>query len=90
MTDVLITAGATVVVALISLVGNYMVSNKNAALMNYRLNQIEEKQDKHNNLIERMVRAESEINKTQSELKTAFKRIDETRADIHSILDRED
>ena len=76
------TAWAAIVVAVLSLIGtligSYLANNRIVALMNYRLDQIEKKQDKHNNLIERMAIAERD-------LKAAFHRIDELDGDIHEL-----
>lgn len=58
-----------------TLVGTYMSNNKTAALMGYRIEQLEKKVDKHNGVVERMFKAESDI-------QTAFVRIDELRHDI--------
>ena len=59
MTTALITAISTVVGAIISGVVALVVSNrqhdKTIALIEYRLDHIEAKQDKHNQLIERVV-----------------------------------
>jgi hypothetical protein len=47
----------TIIVALIAfagtLAGSYFAQRKSAALMAYRLEQLEKKQDKHNSVIER-------------------------------------
>lgn len=66
----------TVIVALLALIGSmfgsYMTGNRTTAVIEERLNSLEEKVNKHNNLIERMYKCESDI-------KTAFIRIDELR-----------
>ena len=61
-----------IVVALLSLVGTLggsflgvLASNK---LINYRIQQLEEKVEKHNNLVERMVLAETEVKSAQHRL----------------------
>ena len=65
MTAALITAGSTVLGAIISGVVALAVSSrqhsKTVALIEYRINQLEKKQDKHNQLIERMTLAEEKI-----------------------------
>jgi len=65
-----------VLVALLALVGTLvgsgsgvLISNR---LVNYRLDQLEKKVDKHNQILERIAVAERDI-------KTAFRLIDETR-----------
>lgn len=65
MTTALITAASTVVGAIISGIVALVVSSKQhdktIALVEYRLGELEKKQDKHNNLIERMTLAEEKI-----------------------------
>lgn len=61
-----------IVVALLSLVGTLggsflgvLASNK---LINYRIQQLEKKGEKHNNLVERMVLVETEVKSAQHRL----------------------
>ena len=61
-----------IVVALLSLVGTLggsflgvLASNK---LINYRIQQLEKKVEKHNNLVERMVIVETEVKSAQHRL----------------------
>ena len=62
MSDTIITAIITGVLALIgSFAASYFANNKTKALILYRLDQIERKQDKHNNLIERTYKVESKV-----------------------------
>lgn len=55
----------TIIVAIIafigSLIGNYMVNNKNQALIAYRLEQLEKKVALHNQVIERTYQLEKEV-----------------------------
>lgn len=64
MSDV-ITAVATVASSIISGLVAIIVctiqNNKNLALVTYRLEQLEKKVDKHNNLVERMTALETEM-----------------------------
>ena len=71
----------TVIVSLISLVGTLggtfggiLVSNK---LTNYRLEQLESRVNKHNNLIDRTYRLEEEIKVHDEKFKTLNHRIDD-------------
>lgn len=64
------------VTGLCALAGTYLAHNKTTALILYRLDKLEEKQDKHNNLIERTY-------KVESDLKTAFIKIDELKGGKH-------
>ena len=65
MTTALITAGSTIIGAIISGIVALIVSSrqhdKTIALIEYRLGELEKKQDKHNQLIERMSLAEEKI-----------------------------
>lgn len=62
----------TIIVAVIGLIGTlasiYFVNKKTTALILYRVDQLEEKVNKHNNLIDRMYKAESDIKLIQEEL----------------------
>ena len=54
----------TIVVAVLSLagtlVGSYWSNSKNQALIAYRLEELEKKVNKHNNLVERMYKLEEQ------------------------------
>ena len=70
-----------IITALIALIGSLggtfggiLVSSK---LTNYRIEQLEKKVDKHNNLIERMFKAEENINILDEKIKVANHRIDD-------------
>ncbi len=69
---------AEIWVALLALVGTLMGSGAGVLvanrLVNYRIEQLERKVDKHNQLVERMAVAERDI-------KTAFRLIDGVRKD---------
>ena len=69
----------TIIIAVISLAGtlfgSYFANKKSTALFGYRLDQIENKLEKHNHLVERVYKVESDLN-------TAFIRIDELREDV--------
>ena len=62
----------TIIVAVIGLIGTlasvYFVNKKTTSLILYRVDQLEEKVNKHNNLIDRMYKAESDIKLIQEEL----------------------
>ena len=63
----------TVIAALITagfaFLGVYMSTRKQAALVAYRLDQLEEKVDKHNSVVERMYRLEETVKNLQAEVK---------------------
>ena len=61
-----------IIVALIGVLGtfagSYFTNRKSMALISYRLEQLEEKVNKHNNLIDRMYKAETNIEVIQEEV----------------------
>lgn len=67
---------ATVIVAALSLIGtlcgSYFANSKITALLSYRMQSLEEKVNKHNQVVERMAVAENS-------LKAAFRAIDELK-----------
>ena len=48
--------------------GVYISNRKQAALVAYRLEKLEEKVDKHNNVVERMYRLEEQVKNLRDEL----------------------
>ena len=70
----------TIIVATISLIGtlagSYFANSKTTALLSYRIEQLEKKVEKHNQVVERTY-------KIEKDLSTAFIRIDELKEDIH-------
>ena len=71
----------TIIVAVLSLLGSLGGTlggiALNSKISNYRIEQLEKKVDKHNNLIERMFRAEEAINILDEKVKVANHRIDD-------------
>lgn len=71
----------TVIVAVLSLIGSLVGTlggiALNSKLSNYRIEQLEKKVDKHNNIIERMYKAEENINLLDEKIKVANHRIDD-------------
>lgn len=59
---------AAAVTALLSLCGTYLANRKQTALIAYRLEVLEKKVDKHNNLVERMYKVEGRLNAIENEL----------------------
>lgn len=72
MTESIIVA---VITGGLSLLGVYLANRKSAALMEYRLEQLEKKVDKHNNLVERMYAVEERTERQQDELKRQNERL---------------
>lgn len=58
-----------VIVALISFAGTVIGAFAGSKLSNYRIEQLEKKVEKHNNLIERMYKAEGQIVELQHDVK---------------------
>ena len=71
----------SIIVALItgglSLLGVYLSNRKSAALIEYRLKELEKKQDKHNEVIERTYKLEDRANVMEEKMKVANHRIDD-------------
>lgn len=69
----------SIVVALItgalSLIGVYIANRKSAALMEYRLEELEKKVDKHNQLIERTYKLEERTELQEAELRRQNERL---------------
>lgn len=74
MTDAIIVA---LITGAFSFLGVYFSNRKSAALVEYRLKQLEEKVQQHNNLVERMYEAEDRLNIYDEKLKVANHRIDD-------------
>ena len=70
-----------VITGSISLIGTVITvlvtSHKQQALFEYRLNQLEEKQDKHNQVIERTYKLEDRANILDEKMRVANHRIDD-------------
>lgn len=76
--SVLATIISSVITGLVALVVASIQHNKTAALMGYRLDVLEKKMDKHNQLQDRMIIQERDM-------KTVFSRIDELRSDVKEM-----
>ena len=71
----------TILVALITgglaLLGTYISNSKNAALIAYRLEQLEKKVNLHNQVVERTYRLEERTELQEEKIKVANHRIDD-------------
>lgn len=74
MTEAIIVA---LVTGFFSFLGVYASNRKSAALVEYRLKQLEEKVAAHNNLVERMYAVEEKQTLMDEKLKVANHRIDD-------------
>lgn len=61
MSGVIATIFPAVISGIVSLVICLITQNKTQALIEYRLDKVEEKMDKHNNLVERVYKLEQKI-----------------------------
>ena len=77
MTDAIIVA---IITGAFSFLGVYFSNRKSAALVEYRLKQLEDKVQAHNNLVERMYAAEDKLNIHEEKLKVCNHRIDDLEA----------
>ena len=59
---------AAIITGLFSLLGVYAANRKSAALMEYRLKQLEEKVDKHNKVVERTYNLETRMKVAETEI----------------------
>lgn len=72
---------STIIVAALALigtlVGSYASHNKTTALISFRLEQLEKKVNLHNNAVERLYKAEKNIELHEEKIKVANHRIDD-------------
>ena len=74
MTDAIIVA---LITGAFSFLGVYISNRKSAAVVEYRLEQLEKKVQAHNNLVERMYAAEDKINIQDEKIKVVNHRLDD-------------
>ena len=84
----------TVIVAALSLVGTlvgaYLANRKSTALIAYRLEELEEKVNKHNNLVERTYKLEQRMEVIEAQLEGAENLLNEkVKVANHRIEDLE-
>ena len=81
MTDAIIVA----VLGLVgTLAGSYLANRKSAALVAYRLEQLEQKVNKHNNLVERTYALEESVALMDERVKVANYRIEDIEKEMHN------
>lgn len=76
MSEVIVVGILSLAGTLIGSLGGILAANK---LVQYRLSQLEEKVNKHNNLVERMAVVEKRV-------ETHGKEIDELRGEVHEMV----
>lgn len=74
MTDALISAGAAIIVCVIS---NYYQNKKTTALMEYKIDQLTKKVELHNNAITRLYEVEKRLGIDEEKIKVANHRIND-------------
>lgn len=79
MTETIIVAGLSLVG---TLAGAYLANRKSSALIAYRLEQLEEKVNKHNSLIDRTYRLEQHMAVVDESMKVANHRIADLEAEV--------
>ena len=79
-----------IIVAVLGLVGtlagSYFANRKSTALIAYRLEQLEQKVRKHNNLVERTYKLEEHLAVVDESIKVANHRIADLERDVHNII----
>lgn len=70
-----VSAGVTLLICIVQ-------QNKTKILLEYKLNELTKKVDKHNNLIERMYKVEKESEVTKEKIKVANHRIDDLEKEV--------
>ena len=78
-----------IIVAVLGLVGtlagSYFANRKSTALVIYRLEQLEQKVSKHNNLVERTYKLEEHLAVVDESIKVANHRIADLERDVHTL-----
>lgn len=69
MTELVKTLGPAVITGLLSLCGVYFSNRKSAALIEYRLKQLEDKVNKHNSVVERTFILEGKMNEAEHDIR---------------------
>jgi len=58
-----------IITGLLSLAGVYLANRKSSALIEYRLEELEKKVDKHNKVVERTFQLEGRMNEAEHDIK---------------------
>ena len=67
---------------LVCLINNYFQQEKTRALLEYKLNDLSKRVDKHNNLVERTYRLEEQMAVQEEKIKVANHRIDDLEEEV--------
>ena len=69
MTELVKTLGPALITGILSLCGVYFSNRKSAALIEYRLKQLEDKVNKHNSVVERTFILEGKMNEAEHDIR---------------------
>ena len=75
----------TVIVGVLAFAGTYVSNHKSNAIWQYRVQQLEEKQDKHNKVIERTYKLEKDVASQERDMKTAFNQISDIKTSVSKM-----
>jgi len=67
--EIIVGLGSAVITGLLSLAGVYLANRKSAALIEYRLSQLEQKVDRHNKVVERTFVLEGAVTELQHDVR---------------------
>ena len=84
----IVTAALSAVVTLVvCLVNNHFQVSKTTALISYRLEELEKKVDKHNNVVDRTYKLEQDITRLQDEVNRHKERLREAEGKMNKMED---
>ena len=69
MIELMKTLGPALITGILSLCGVYFSNRKSAALIEYRLKQLEDKVNKHNSVVERTFMLEGRMNEAEHDIR---------------------
>lgn len=69
MVQVLTALGSALITGILSLIGVYMANRKSAALIEYRIQQLEDKVNKHNSVVERTFVLEGQMTEAMHDIR---------------------
>lgn len=69
MSDIMTAVLPGVITGILSLIGVFAANHKAAALMEYRLKELEKKVDKHNQVVERTFALEGRMNEAEHDIR---------------------
>ena len=79
MSDAIITGAVAIIVCMIN---NFFQTSKLQSIISYRLEQLEKKVEKHNNVIERTYECESRLSVIEEKISVANHRIEDLEDDV--------